>query len=186
MIRGDQALISRLVIIEFKPKAQFEWGSIPDSFMKNPNFAYSFKHYLETDYVIPDSFTPCRYEGADKYEFIARALNQNKTTVDEWLEFINVSDGILHNGKFKRVDYKYIVKNEAYPHYERNTRSGAEHFKKQNFIKMLLDKGFTELKTHINLADVVILRIESTKWDELMESYGSADVFEEMDHDDDF
>jgi hypothetical protein len=184
MIRGDEALISRLVILHFKPRGDFDWqgSAVADHFIKDPCFAYSFKRYLETEYVIPDDFTTDRYYGKDKDEFIAEALSHNKTTVDEWLELLNISpDTILQDTTFKKVPYKYIVKNEAYKHYDRNSRSGAQKYNVQNFMKALKDKGFVEIKTRIQGAQYVILRMEAAKWESMMNTNDPVE-FEENDN----
>jgi hypothetical protein len=189
MIRGDEALISRLVIIQFKPADDLDWGGVgskpklSDKYMKNPNFGYSFKRYLETEYVMPADYSPNRYYLQDKQDFINEALQQNKTTIDEWIELISENATILHNARFQKVDYRYLIKNECYKHYELNTRSGADKFKPQNFFKALVDKGFEEKNTTINSKKVVILRIETTKWEQLIAT--DAADFEEMDPDSD-
>jgi hypothetical protein len=191
MIRGDEALISRLAVVHFKPQGSLDWGGmdgtprLSDKWMKNPNFGYSFKRYLETEYVIPSDFTSVRYYCQDKFDFIADALRKNKTTIDEWLELLhNSSDPILHDGKFQKIDCKYLIKNQCYRHYEQNTRASADKFKAQNFMKVLIEKGFVEKNTKLHGESVVILRIETEKWLELVKDGEQVD-FEEMDPDED-
>ena len=97
------------------------------------------------------------------------------------LELINNSDdNILRDGKFQKQDYKYLIKNDCHRHYEQNTRAGADKFKHQNLFKVLFDKGFEEKHTRIGGKNAVILRIETSKWQEMMRTGDNAD-FEEMD-----
>ena len=87
MIYADQALLSRMVVLDFKPPVSIEDGKAfkkkygfddtADDYKDRLNlFAASFYHYLRYVYPIPEGFTTERYDGKDKYEIIQR-LRQN-------------------------------------------------------------------------------------------------------------
>ena len=81
LIRADNAVISRLVILNFKPKlTNQEWDEFKDSVGLNDRdvnykancqkFAAAFYHYLRYTYEIPDGFNTVRYSGSDKDKII--------------------------------------------------------------------------------------------------------------------
>jgi hypothetical protein len=200
MIRGDEALISRVVVLRFRPRGALDWDAVRAKFLNlDATFGYSLKHYLETEYDIEANapkFSVSRYYEQDKYDFINEALGNNKTTVDEWLDVLHTAadcssaaehgfavQSILRDATFKGVAFKYVVKNECYKHYEQNTRAGADKYKSQNFYKILADKGFVEIQTRIYGAKVVILRMEAANWDAMMQASGPVAAYEDMDND---
>ena len=83
MIYGDQALLSRMVILDFKPpvsiaerqafKRKYGLDDTADNYEQTKNvFAASLYHYLRYKYPIPDSYTNERYDGADKERILQR------------------------------------------------------------------------------------------------------------------
>ena len=81
LINADSATISRLCILSFKPAiSKSEWTEFKksvglddsaDNYNKTKNaFAAAFYHYLRHGYEIKADFSPCRYDGDDKYDII--------------------------------------------------------------------------------------------------------------------
>ena len=81
LINADSATISRLCILSFKPAiSKSEWTEFKksvglddsaDNYNKTKNaFAAAFYHYLRHSYEIKADFSPCRYDGDDKYDII--------------------------------------------------------------------------------------------------------------------
>lgn len=105
MIYGDQALLSRMVILDFKPPVSKEDGltfkrkygfddTAPDYRARLNLFAASFYYYLRYVYVIPSDFTPERYDGEDKMKVIQR-LRQNSQRLP--MRFIKMLKFNTHN-----------------------------------------------------------------------------------------
>ena len=83
LLYGDEALLSRLVILDFdEPLTPDEWSAHKKSFgldETNPNYAAnkrklaaSLWHYLRYEYEIVERFNPCRYFEPEKTALINR------------------------------------------------------------------------------------------------------------------
>ena len=71
LIRSDDATLSRLVILKFKPKptAQYWDGALPVDPLTD-EFAYSLYRYLKEELPVPDDWNPLRYWGKDRDEIV--------------------------------------------------------------------------------------------------------------------
>ena len=117
LIYGDEALISRLVIIDFKdalPPA--EWTRIKKSFglddtdehylEKKQYLAASLYHYLKSYYTIVEKFNPSRYYEPEKYELIKRLRSSSGSVPDAFLnqlETISAENRSETNAVFEAV-----------------------------------------------------------------------------------
>jgi hypothetical protein len=185
MIRGDEALRSRLVILDFKPKTpDVDWSDVVRKFIGNPDFGYSLKRYLTDDYVIPKDFSTNRYYGADKDEFMRRALSENRTTLDDWFEALEEQHqdhcGLLRTTTFNGVAHVYMSLNDIYADYEKSVKNGVK-FGKAKVLKYLTDKGFVEINTRISGRGLRIYRMETTRWQAIVEQICGGVPFEEAD-----
>jgi hypothetical protein len=60
-------------------------------------------------YEIPETFTPCRYDGEDKKEFIDKYLKINRSNLDEWLIKLNNEYSTLKHITCKGIDYYCLL-----------------------------------------------------------------------------
>lgn len=188
LARGDKALIDRLVILNFKDNVYpaEELNEKCRGFISNSNFAYSLYHYLANVREIRNGFSPVRYYGKDKYDFIRGATSENKNSVEDWL--VECCDGLKHERKNKDTSIDIVIlekqANESY-----NTwRSYHKDRQCIQYIKTTMEKlGFKRTTTTINkVKGVPIYRIEKTKYDEIMSKLNPEleDDGEEMNFDD--
>lgn len=170
LARGDKALIDRLVILNFKDNVYpaEELNEKCRGFISNPNFAYSLYHYLSSVREIRHGFSPVRYYGQDKYDFIRGATAENKNSVEDW--FVECHEGLNHERKNKDGSIDIVifekVANESY----KTWRSYHKDRQCIQYIKATMEKlGFKRTTTTINkVKGVPIYRIEKTKYDEIM------------------
>ena len=68
---NQRRLLSRLVIIEFKPRTpELDWEAAKKKFIKNSSFACSLYKYLLEDLEIAEDFSPCRYRSSEKDDLL--------------------------------------------------------------------------------------------------------------------
>jgi hypothetical protein len=181
MLRGDEALLSRFVIIHFKPiPTSFDWQIHVNKYLKDPCFGYSLKKYLEEDYEIPEDFTIDRCYGGDKKEFITNALKEHRTSADEWFDRLEFQERTV-----KKIPYKYILKNEIKSSYDTVVKGNNKTHNTQSLLTFLTDLGFVQINTKIDKKTEVILRIETEKYDKLMEERRGDMPCEDFDDDGD-
>jgi hypothetical protein len=82
LIRADDATISRLVILHFRPLAEdFDWKEIKrDLLLMTDAHGIDIGYTLYTDLMnreIPHNWSPCRYYGDDKFELINTLKHKN-------------------------------------------------------------------------------------------------------------
>ena len=120
LVYGDEALISRLVILDFKePLTPEEWTNIKISFgldekdeqyREHKQFlASSLYHYLKYSYDIIDKFDPCRYYNSEKDELIKRLRSSAGSVPDAFvnqLEKITPENRTQINAVFEAVKKK--------------------------------------------------------------------------------
>lgn len=200
LIRADEATISRLVILYFKPKDEsVNWNELKTAIGLNDktcteqdalNLGYSMYVYLKTKYDIKHSFSPCRYYEQEKYDLINKLRNENKNSIDSWLcELCYETDAsdvpyefkLLQKKKIKGIEYTCIknVKrdiNSSYSKFIKETNSNNA-FKCDSVIQSLIDKGFTQVKSN----GINWLRIPTIEFEKLMK----PDDVEEIEFDDD-
>ena len=166
LVRADQATLSRLVIIEFKPKPKdLNWDEIKDKFINQKDFAYSLYRYLLEDFEIPETFNTCRYISIDKDEFIKKACHTSKNNVESWLEEANEEYALFEKRKWRDVEYYWCKTSRAVDSYKRYCKDNGEKFsfKRDNFISQLIQMGFEQ-----KIVDGLrLIRIESNKFEEL-------------------
>ena len=169
LVRADQATLSRLVIIEFKPKPKdLNWDEIKDKFINQKDFAYSLYKYLLEDFEIPKTFNTCRYVSIDKDEFISKACHKSKNNVESWLEEANEEYELFEKRKWRNVEYYWCKISKAVDSYKQYCKDNIDKysFKKDNFISQLTQMGFEEKKVD----GIRLIRIESNKFEELIKT----------------
>lgn len=200
LIRADDATISRLVILFFKPKDDsFDWEEFKTSIGINDktcteqdriNLGYSMYVYLKTKYNISNKFNPCRYYEQEKYDLINQLRSSNKNSIDSWineLKYVNDKDNdtgvipyeyfILERKKIRGIEYTCIKNtkrdiNASYTKFIKETNVN-NCFKVDSVIQALIDKGFKEVKSN----GYPWLRIESQLFDKLR-SNDNSDIEE--------
>ena len=185
LIRGDKALKERLVIMKFNEGNAEKYGGKKEfnikckSFINNPNFAYSLYHYLKEVRVINDKFSPVRYDGKDKFEFIDKAQMSNKNSVEEWVTGL-MNEGGFTKRSFRKVPFMFIIESDANAAY----RNWCSYDKSRLYLKSIketmISLGFEYLKTKIDGKQERVYRIEEDKYKELMKRLNDEDD-EEMD-----
>ena len=173
LVRADKATLSRLVIIEFKPKSNdINWDEIKEMFIYNKNFAYSLYKYLLEDFEIPNGFNTCRYSSTEKDEFIRKACNRSKNNVESWLEQV-VEEEIFEKNKWKDVEYYWCNTSDVVKSYKDYCHYNGEKFsfKRDNFINQLKEMGFEEQRTTLSDRKTIrLIRIKSNLFEELVKS----------------
>ena len=180
LIRGDKALKERLVIMKFNEGNAEKYGGKNEfdikckSFIYNPNFAYSLYHYLKEVRVINDKFSPVRYDGNDKFEFIDKAQMSNKNSVEEWITDL-MNEGGFKKSIVRKVNYMFITEPDANGAY----RNWCSYDKNRLYIKSIketmLALGFEFKDTRINGEHAKVYRIEEDKYKELMNKLNDCD-----------
>ena len=169
LARGDKALIDRLVILNFKDNNGEDktFDAKCKSFIKNPKFAYSLYHYLSKVRKIREGFSPVRYYGKDKYDFINGCHVENKNAVEDWFSERCNDETLCHINKKKA--YVYIKETEANSDYK-YWKDGHKQRLCQNSIKETMTKlGFAYCSTTINgEKGVKIYKMDKDKFDELV------------------
>ena len=138
LIQAEEAVLQRLVIIEFKDECNTdEIDSISASILKNEaSFNYSLFYYFTCIHKINKSYSPERYFGKEKNEYITKQQKKNPNMVMRWLidEFENISN----IGHVKDVEGYYIINNEG-------TRSYNKYIKDNGTIGCVSTKWRDEL-----------------------------------------
>jgi hypothetical protein len=177
LTRNDNALISRLVILNFKQNrmSKKEMNDICQSFISNKDFAYSLYHYLAFDRIIRSDFSPVRYDGKDKFDFINKAKSNNKNSVEEW--FTNSHEDIFEKRKYKGEIYMCNSKsylNQIYSNYKDNHKNDYNVKKIDDFMN---EKGFQLVKTTFNeKPGIYVYRMTLDKFNELIEELNNDSV----------
>jgi hypothetical protein len=94
VIRGDEALISRLALLHFKPKPDnLDWDEVKKDLLVNDdtnlnNIGFTLYTDLKNNYKIPDRFKTSRYYSEDKNKLIEQLRGENKKNyrkLDLWV-----------------------------------------------------------------------------------------------------
>lgn len=199
LIRADEATISRLVILYFKPKDDLlNWDQFKSEIGLNDktcteqdafNLGYSMYNYLKNVYDIRHGFSPCRYYEQEKFDLITKLRNENKNSIDSWLNELRYIDDEEAPYEFKLLERKMIrgieytcIKNtkrdlnNSYSKFIRDTNSNNA-FKIDTVIQTLIDKGFTNIKSN----GIYWLRMSFEKFEKMRET---SEEVEEVEFDD--
>lgn len=180
LIRGDKALKERLVIMKFNEGNAEKYGGKKEfnlkckSFINNPNFAYSLYHYLKEVRVINENFSPVRYEGKDKYDFIEDAQMSNKNSVEEWVTDL-MKEGGFKKSIVRKVPFMFIIESDANAAYRNWCSYDKSRFYMKSIKETMLTLGFDYKNTRINGECVKVYRIEEDKYKELMNKLNDCD-----------
>jgi hypothetical protein len=195
LIRGDEALISRLVIIMFRAiEVGFDWDefkreiglcSKTNTEQDRFNLGYSMYIYLKTRYNLKSKFNPTRYYDQEKFDIIEKLKKMNKNSIESWLNELRYEDDggdeysipreyqILVRKTIRKVPYTCIKKTQrdirsSYNHFmkEFSKDSSAPAFKIDTVIDTLIRKGFEEVKS----SGILWLRIETEKFKKLLDT----------------
>ena len=193
LIRADEATISRLVILFFKPNNNINWEKFKTEIGLNDkintdedayNLGYTLYYYLKHKYEIKHNFTPCRYYEQEKYDLINELRKENKNSIDSWLNELKYKDEedfsneeiipheykLLEHKKIRGIEYTCIknVKrdiNASYSYHIKNFCNSNNSFKIENVISALQEKGFSAIKS----SGVNWLRIETEAFNKLVD-----------------
>ena len=180
LIRGDKALKDRLVIMKFNEGNADKYGGKKKfdikckSFIKNPNFAYSLYHYLKEVRVINERFSPVRYEGKDKYDFIEKAQMSRKNSVEEWITDVMSRKGFKKRS-FRKVPFMLVNESDANADYKTWCSYDKSRIYMKSIKETMINLGFEYLKTRIDGEQLRIYRMEESKYNELMNKLNECD-----------
>jgi len=190
LIRADDATITRLVIVEYKPnpKRDIPWAKYVKKFLQDPNFGYSLYKYLAEEIEIPDDFDPCRYYSQEKYDYINKAKGTSKNTLEAWMDSLfngrGDYDSDLRVTTWDKKEYYYITipaMNRSYKQFHAEQGWGPQ-FKSDSLTKEFVKLGFEKKKTNIpGQRGVELLRVLKDKFDE-EHPYDDSDWIEEPDN----
>ena len=183
LVRGDNALIERLVILSFKKvENRNELHERARYFMTHPDFAHSLYHYLAFTHEISEKFTPVRYYGQDKFDFIKRAQVCHKNMVEDWI--VENSDEFTEK-KFRGHDnsHKFMFQNTANESYRNYFRQQNSPVGPKKINQTMTDLGFEMIKITINGQCATIWRIPTSDFDELISKLSGQNElpYEEID-----
>lgn len=180
LIRGDKALKERLVIMKFNEGNAEKYGGKKEfnlkckSYINNPNFAYSLYHYLKEVRVINENFSPVRYEGKDKYDFIENAQMSNKNSVEEWITDL-INEGGFKKAMVRKVPFMLITEPDANAAYRNWCSYDKSRLYMKSIKETMLTLGFDFKDTRINGEHAKVYRIEEEKYNELMNKLNDCD-----------
>ena len=168
LVRGDQALIERLVILDFKDcDDRYYIDKKCAEFANNPNFGYSLYHYIRYIHQINPSFSPVRYFGEEKEKFINHAKMMNRNSVEDWLaERINENVDTYTSRNIQYVYFQETSANESYRYYKRANES---RLCLVSIKETMLSLGFEYIKTTIDDEQMRVYRMKQEKYDELVQ-----------------
>ena len=111
LIRGDDAVLSRLCILHFKdPISAAEWNAAKNDFGLNDKaphynetknaFAAAFYHYLRYTYENPhlsalEDYETCRYEGNDKREILAMLRKNSERLPTKFIKKLSIASNVV-------------------------------------------------------------------------------------------
>jgi len=157
LIRGDSALKQRLVILNFKDgpadndkKALRALDKKCKNMIEDPNFAYTMYYYLANVREINPEFSPVRYYGEDKNQFIRQAQLIKRNSVEDWLSEYGLD--LFHQRNIRGVgEVMYITKPEASKSYKdykdrHNNRLCLAYIK-----ETMLEHGFADKPMKFNV-----------------------------------
>jgi hypothetical protein len=185
LVRGDSALIQRLVILNYKPIGdKRDWlHERAEYFMKNPNFAYSLYHYLSVVHEIPQSFSSCRYFGQDKFDFIAKAQMDNKNVVEEWLKEYNIQFSERKiRGKY--VSCMYMTQGQANDSYREYYKQQNNQFAPKKINETMINLGFELKNTKVQNKSTTIWIMDKDKFDGLVKRLDGTNDLEAIEFED--
>jgi hypothetical protein len=149
VVRGDDALISRLVIIEMLECAgklelqRFAQKCDPSTAV----FKYSLDQWLLNVFVAPDEYTPCRYYSTEKYEFIKYAKQTKSNSVERCLGYVlTEQQDMFECQSFKEIQYRTIQQSTVNRSYKVHMSGRTQIYGDQNTIQALIDQGFEQCK----------------------------------------
>jgi hypothetical protein len=163
MIRADEALLSRLVILHFRDitgnKQTFWETAKKELFGGNSETDIGFTLYkdLKENYEIYKGFSTCRYYGDDKLTLLSELRDKNKNSIDSWFQELSMRSetyeedtmGILVEKKNRQKEEFIAIQRssigKSYADYMRKNPRGTA-FKVDNVLKFLEEKGFTLVK----------------------------------------
>jgi hypothetical protein len=184
VVRGDDALISRLVIIEMnentnKPAFYKFTHELYDP--STPEFKYSFDQWLLNDFEIPTDFCPCRYYGKEKYEFIRNAKTVRRNSAEQWFSYmIEQKDESFSELKFKKIPRMSACCSTINRNYKEYVNGKEKTYSDDNVLKFLETLGFKQYKR----MGLRYIGIETEKFNAICETYG--DNIPEMNPDEDY
>jgi hypothetical protein len=178
LIRGDSALIERLVILHFKPNdADTNWEQIRkelrlDNREAEKDIAYSLYTYLRDEYQIKKNFSTSRYYEQEKFDLITKLRGSNKNSIGAWFsDFRNwtveeADRSVFSCASWNGVNYVHFKKLEVFNNYREHARNNMSStiFKQDSVYKYLISKGFEEKKIRGN----IIMRITLKQFQELI------------------
>ena len=89
LIRADEATLSRLVVLKFKPKPSEDyWKNALPVDPLTPEFAYSFYYYLKHEYPVPEDWNPLRYYGKDKDDLVKELLESATSAPKRFIKML--------------------------------------------------------------------------------------------------
>ena len=152
------------------------------SFINNPNFAYSLYHYLKEVRVINERFSPVRYEGKDKYDFIEKAQMSRKNSVEEWITEL-MNEGGFTKRSIRKVPFMFIIESDANAAYRNWCSYDKSRLYMKSIKETMISLGFEYKDTRIDGNKARIYRIEEGKYNELMNKLNECndDEIEEFD-----
>lgn len=180
LIRGDKALKERLVIMKFNEGNAEKYGGKKGfetkckSFINNPNFAFSLYHYLKEVREINERFSPVRYEGKDKLEFIEKAQMKRKNSVEEWVTDL-MNEGGFKKSIVRKVPYMFIIESDANGAYKNWCSYDKSRLYLKSIKESMVSLGFEYKNTRINGECAKVYRIEEDKYKELMNKLNDID-----------
>ena len=190
----DNAAIERLVIQAFGDKmtdedvkfVREELGlddSLGEDYDKNCNkLGAALYKYFKEKYVIPDSFSPCRYDGKEKYDILEELRRVQTTIVEEYASRID-KQKVVHvrtNQKDKK-EYALIYHSEL-------SKSFNDYLKNQNYnglIKYTASNVADRLKIlgweQKNTGNRLQYTMLKTQFDEMLEKQKEDQEFDDTD-----
>jgi hypothetical protein len=167
LIRSDEALLSRLVVVEFKERGDLDWTAAKKELGIEGDLAplaAALFYYLATDgpegYQIVSNFSPDRYYSAEKDALLDRLRNTASTPLDTWFaelgliqkdDFDIATDSrVLRVRKWKDVSYVYANRSDVSRSFTKFAQSQPNRigFKLNSAYRLLESKGFRLVKTN--------------------------------------
>ena len=174
LVRGDEALIERLVILHFKDDVDRKYiDTTCATFANDPCFAYSLWYYLMYEHPISDGFSPVRYHGKEKREFIQRAKVEAGNSVIDWL--LESHDEVFAQRQtIKGINYRVARERDVNSSYDYYKRSHPNQKCIQRPKDTLMQYNFLFVKTTVKTNDriekgVPMCRITEDNYNSLIE-----------------
>jgi hypothetical protein len=172
-INPDIPLLSRIAIIEMleckDQQELYEWTHNQFN-PETQEFKYSFYKWLREEFIIPDDFTPNRYESKlhpEKVEFMNESKELKRSSIEQWFSGVIEDERTFEDATFSKIQYKTVLQSKINSSYKEYMSGSNKVCCEDNVIKFVVGLGFEEYRNRTGR----YLRIKLPEFEKLVAKY---------------